>query len=73
MKYCKKCGVLYDGSLPQCPKCNSLLIEHEEPPAPEASKETKAKQWIGIVIGIPALVGFLYLLIWVVFKMAGQI
>lgn len=64
MKYCKKCGVLYSGLLESCPKCNALLEEHipEEAPPPEASKKTKIKQWIGICIGIPALVALLYII-----------
>ncbi|MEG1523708.1 MAG: hypothetical protein RRZ24_04820 [Clostridia bacterium] len=73
MKYCKKCGVLYDGSLPQCPKCNDLLAEYEEPPAPEASRQIKIRQWIGIIIGIPALIGVIYFVLWGVAKLSGRI
>ncbi len=61
MKYCKKCGVLYSSVLEQCPKCNTLLAEHEEPPGPEAPKSVRVRQWIGICLGIPALIVFLYL------------
>ena len=63
MKYCKKCGVLYSGLLEQCPKCNTLLLDYVEPPAPEASKDTKVRQWIAICVGIPALIGILYAVI----------
>lgn len=64
MKYCKKCGVLYSGLLERCPKCNAVLEEHREDqaPAPEAPRETKVKQWIGICIGIPAMIALFYLL-----------
>lgn len=62
MKYCKKCGVLYSGLLVQCPKCNTALEEYQEPAAPEAPKEVKTRQWIAICIGIPALIGFMYLM-----------
>ena len=66
MKYCKKCGVLYSSLLPQCPKCNPVVAEHEqaeEAPAPEAPRSVKRRQWIAIVIGIPALIFFLYFVI----------
>ncbi len=66
MKYCKKCGVLYSSLLPQCPKCNTAIAEHdraEQPEAPEAPKATRIRQWIGIVVGIPALIFFLYFVI----------
>ena len=63
MKYCKKCGVLYSDLLEQCPKCNAVLNDHEEPPAPEAPREVKVRQWIMICVGIPAFIGLLYLVI----------
>lgn len=67
MKYCKTCGVLYSGLLEQCPKCNATLAAHEEPPAPEAPKKVRLRQWIALCIGIPALIGVLYLVIgWLV-------
>lgn len=63
MKYCKKCGVLYSDLLEHCPKCNSLLDEHalDSEQGPEAPRKTKIKQWIGLCVGIPALVALLYL------------
>jgi len=60
MKYCKTCGVLYSGLLEQCPKCNALLTEYQEPPAQEAPKKVLVRQWIGICIGVPALIAVLY-------------
>ena len=66
MKYCKKCGVLYSSLLEQCPKCNTALSEHEaeaQAPAPEASRQTKVRQWIALIIGVPALIFFLYFVI----------
>lgn len=61
MKYCKQCGVLYSSTLTQCPKCNAALIEHEEPPAPEAPTRVKVRHWLGLCVGIPVLIGILYL------------
>ena len=60
MKYCKKCGVLYSGLLDHCPKCDPLIAAHVEPPAPEADKRTRVKQWVGLAVGIPLLILFLY-------------
>ena len=64
MKYCKKCGVLYSSILPQCPKCNTALAGHEDKPeAPEAPRSVKIRQWVAIVVGVPALIFFLYFVI----------
>lgn len=63
MRYCKKCGVLYSGLLEQCPKCNTLLAGHEDPPAPQAPKGVRARHWAGICLGVPALILFLYVFI----------
>ena len=62
MKYCKKCGVLYSDLLDACPKCGSMPGSAEEPDdsAPEAPKSTVRRQWIALVIGIPALILILY-------------
>ena len=60
MKYCKKCGVLYSDLLDVCPKCG---VETEDPnalPPKEAPKSVRVRQWIGIIIGIPALIAVLY-------------
>ena len=63
MKYCKKCGVLYASSLPCCPKCNPALEQapDSEPDAPPADPRTVRRQWIALCVGIPALIGVLYL------------
>lgn len=68
MKYCKKCGVLYDSSLPSCPKCNPELLKYQDSiqNAPKADKDTIKKQWIGLCIGIPAFIGIIYLVIYLI-------
>ena len=63
MKYCKKCGVLYSSLLDACPKCGAMpgSAEESESTAPEAPKATVRRQWIALIIGIPALILILYL------------
>jgi rRNA maturation protein Nop10 len=53
MKYCKKCGVLYTTDV--CPKCGVLKPEASEPPEP-APQKTVRRQWIALVIAIPATI-----------------
>lgn len=53
MKYCKKCGVLYTTDV--CPKCG--IREPEQSPLTEkADPQTVKKQWIGLLIAIPAAI-----------------
>ncbi len=63
MKYCKKCGVLYTTDV--CPKCGVVAPEASES-APAAAPKTVRRQWIAILIAIPAAIllitGVLYLL-----------
>jgi len=72
MKFCKKCGTLYGRSLDVCPKCNAAQLA-EEATAAEISQSAAAesmvkKQWIGILVGVPAFIIFIYFIIWC-FKM----
>lgn len=60
MKYCRKCGVLYSTSV--CPKCGILEPETEESNVP-ADPSVVRKQWIGILIGIPMLIGLIVLVV----------
>ena len=53
MKYCKKCGVLYTTDV--CPKCG-VITPDPEPPAPPADKQTVRRQWIALLIAIPAAI-----------------
>ena len=63
MKYCKKCGVLYTTDV--CPNCGVAVPEDQKPAAP-AEPKTVRKQWIALIIAIPAaillIMGVLYLL-----------
>jgi hypothetical protein len=53
MKYCKKCGVLYTTDV--CPKCGVIQPEASEPPD-SAPPKTVRRQWIALVIAIPAAI-----------------
>lgn len=53
MKYCKKCGVLYTTDV--CPKCGIVKPEDETPNKPASAKEVR-KQWIALLIAIPAAI-----------------
>jgi hypothetical protein len=63
MKYCKKCGVLYTTDV--CPKCGIAVPDEEEPSAP-ADPRSVRKQWIALILAIPAVIllimGVIYLL-----------
>ena len=63
MKYCKKCGVLYTTDV--CPKCGVAIPDEQEPASP-AEPKTVRKQWIALIIAIPAMIllimGVVYLM-----------
>lgn len=64
MKFCKKCGTLYDEKQMECPKCAVAELE-PEPPAEMSDEELKAarkRDWIRILIGVPAFMGLIYLI-----------
>lgn len=73
MKFCKKCGTLYANDLVTCPKCNSAVIDHVETPQEPAPKEVVRKQWISILIGIPAFILFIYLIIFLYARFMGAL
>lgn len=63
--FCKKCGTLYNPKEGPCPKCSTEEIEYEarEMSNEEANKLRK-KSWLQLLIGIPAFIGFIYLVIY---------
>lgn len=65
MRFCKTCGTLYGSSLPCCPKCNPVLKEAAklQESAPEADKSVVRRQWLALIIGIPAFIGAIWLII----------
>lgn len=54
MKYCKKCGVLYTTDV--CPKCGIVMPEPPETEQPPADRASVHRQWIAILIGVPAFI-----------------
>lgn len=64
MKYCKNCGVLYSTEV--CPKCGIEMPKEPETPREmtEEDKKKQKKDWIALLIGIPAFIGIIYLVIW---------
>lgn len=68
MPFCKACGSFYTKSLGVCPKCNAeeRLLEYNaaqaEHPAPSETPKERKRRWITLVIGIPGLIVFLYLM-----------
>lgn len=72
MKYCKNCRILYSSQAAACPKCGIAEPKREggqEQPAPD--KEEIRRDWIWLVIGVPILIGVIYLLI-LLLKSLGQ-
>lgn len=60
MKYCKKCGVLY--ATDDCPKCGIVYPEQSVQPPPEKPGSIR-RGWIALVVGVPVLIGVIYLII----------
>ncbi|MDD3920219.1 MAG: hypothetical protein PHO41_03485 [Eubacteriales bacterium] len=81
MPFCKTCGTFYPNSMEVCPKCNAKVvqeqIEQAEAQAPstmteEEIKAARKKSWIQILIGVPAFIGLIYLLIWLMKIISGR-
>lgn len=74
MKVCKACGTLYNEKEGPCPKCYSddLLRSGEAAQneirtdmSAEEAEKAKKKAWIEILIGVPALIGLIYLMFYI--------
>lgn len=72
MPFCKACGTYYTKSLGVCPKCNEaeVLAQLESEPTPpqeppEGQRNALRRRWLGIVLGIPALIAFIYALYYI--------
>lgn len=64
MKFCKNCGCLYTTDV--CPKCGITMPDApEERELTEEEQKQKKRNWIGILIGFPAFIGFIYLIIYI--------
>ncbi len=68
MSFCKQCGTLYDPKQGPCPKCATKDVPDEAvQPAPMSvaeSSRARRRAWIQLIIGIPAFIGFIYLIIY---------
>ena len=62
MKYCKKCGVLYTTDV--CPKCGVLATAPEESEQTPADARTVRRNWIALLIGIPAFICAIMLIVY---------
>lgn len=62
MKYCKKCGVLY--TTDDCPKCGVIEPDAitQEIGATESPDKVR-RTWIWFLIGIPAMIGLIYVIV----------
>ncbi len=68
MKRCKQCGTFYSKANAVCPKCGiefpaadgSNEFDNKEINTEELRKQ-KIKSWITLAVGVPALIGFIYL------------
>lgn len=71
MPFCKTCGTFYTKSLGICPQCNAeaLLSEASAPVnaplPPEETKRMRLRRWLGLCIGIIALIGLIYALYYI--------
>ncbi len=68
MKRCKQCGTFYSESNAVCPKCgiefpaanDSDDFDNRAINTGELRKQ-KIKSWMILAVGVPALIGFIYL------------
>ena len=65
MRYCKKCHILYSSFADACPKCGALRQKQAEP-APEEDGRAVRRDWLWLVLGIPALIAVMYLIVYLV-------
>lgn len=73
MKYCKKCHILYSSFAAACPKCGAeeaAAAARNAARSDEADKKTVRRDWLWLVIGIPLLIGIMYLIVFLT-KAAG--
>lgn len=62
--FCKKCGTLYNPKEGPCPKCSTEDIKYEaRAMSDEEANRLRKKAWLQLLIGIPAFIGFIYLVI----------
>ncbi len=80
IRFCKNCGTLYDDSFGPCPKCEEKRILEEDPDAhavngrmtPEQAARARRSAWISIGIGVPLLIGIIYILVYLMKLIASR-
>lgn len=80
MPFCKECGTFYPNSLEICPKCNARALQSEmdaqqngESPMTDAElRAARKKSWIQICIGVPALIGAIYGIMYLMKLISGR-
>ncbi|MDR1619973.1 MAG: hypothetical protein LBS18_04855 [Clostridiales bacterium] len=65
MPFCKVCGTPYLKTDGACPTCNALSLlrqqSRQEPGmAPEKLSRERKKSWLGLALGIPLFIIFIY-------------
>ncbi len=72
MPFCKTCGTLYNKKQGPCPKCSTSNIKYQaKPMSDEEALRLRKKAWVQILIGVPALIGFIYLIIYLMDLIKG--
>ena len=80
MEFCMKCGAFYeDKDGKGCPKCaeNAQLhaaaeaaeINHEMDT--ESARRARRRAWIELIIGVPAFIGVIYLIVYLIRLIRG--
>ncbi len=64
MKICPKCKTVYSSYAAACPRCGIQQPERPDDVAP-APKERVRRDWIWILVGVPAFIGLIYLILWI--------
>ena len=75
LHFCKSCGTLYDDKNGPCPRCATKGVMEQvaanayEPPQTQMSEEeihsARKRSWIQLLVGIPAFIGFIYLIFYI--------
>lgn len=79
IRFCKKCGTLYNDANGPCPKCEEARILAEDPGGhavnanmtPEQTARARRSAWISIAIGVPLLIGIIYILVYIMKLLAS--
>lgn len=80
MKFCVKCGTFYDETGNEsCPNCAELAQLHQQAEAAEvnhamdepSARRARKRAWAQLCIGVPAFIGFIYLIIYLIRTLRG--